>query len=207
MALVKSIGAVVLFNALILTNSILAGIRKDDITFYFQERIGVTFFSALILGCTAVVCFILSRLYRLLDEKNPFINFWLFSAIGFFYLCMDEYFMIHEGMDRAILKLLGQDPRLYNFDGWILAFFGVIGVWLFFKYARELLQYKGFLVHFWLGVFFFSLMVLFDQVFHFGETGMVIEDSFKLVGVCFLFAGYVNALLSMQERALEPRKG
>jgi len=52
-------------------------------------------------------------------------NFWLFSAIGFLYLCMDEYFMAHEGMDEWIgllfkknIKYLTESTALSELSAW-----------------------------------------------------------------------------------------
>src|SRR5262245_15324298 len=137
----NSILFVLIFNALLLTGSICLGLHKGDMDRYFQEGETVTFFSALFLAMTSLTAFFCSSLHMRLDKASWF-NFWSISCAGFFYLMLDENFMIHEGMDRAILRSLGRPENAYNFDGWILGGMGCVGLILIWRNRKELMRYK-----------------------------------------------------------------
>jgi len=154
----------------------------------------VTFLSALILGATSVVAGIISSLLHKIRSSYAIWNFWLISSLGFFYLCLDEFFMIHEGMDRAILESLGYDRLAWNFDGWILGFLGVVGMIIFLKALKELRVFKDFFCLFILAAVFFVGMVFSDQFLSDGYPGILVEDGFKLAGVTLFFGAYLAAL-------------
>ena len=98
-----TIAVILVFNSLVLFFSIKEGIDEGDLMLRFHERQAVTFLSSLMLGFTSVVSlviYLLKRKAELIASKG--VVFWLFSGFGFFYLCMDEYFMAHEGMDDFV---------------------------------------------------------------------------------------------------------
>lgn len=200
-SLLRTVISILAFNAVFLTISIKNGISgHDDPLFYFQERRGVTFFSALFLGCTCLTNLIVSYLHHKLDTASRFLNFWFISAFGFFYLCLDEYFMIHEGMDRAILESFGKDPHLINFDAWILGGFGLIGIGLFWYFRSELFKYRDFFILFFIAMACFSVMVLFDHYGSHSSPWMIFEDSFKILGSTFFLGSYLSALAGYHKR-------
>jgi hypothetical protein len=155
---------VVLFNLLLLSNSIYSGLQKADIGYYFKEAKCVTFFSALFLGLTSFVSGLLAYLHCRRERLNPVLNFWSLSSIGFFYLMLDEYFMIHEGMDRAILTALGLPERIYNFDGIILGLFGMAGLIILWKCWEQLCTYKTFITLSLFAFICFIFMVIADEI-------------------------------------------
>lgn len=194
--------AIAIFDFLLITGSILSGARKGDVTYYFGEEKSVTFFCALFLGLTAFLSVFLSYLHVKQAKAHPFFNFWSFSVVGFFYLCLDEFFMIHEGMDHVILSLLGYKARLFDFDGLLLAIFGLLGLVCIYRFRKELLVLKGFRLLTSTAFVFFFLMVAFDQAHFNAPTLMVLEDSFKLIGVSFFLGAYASALLEYLDISL-----
>jgi hypothetical protein len=198
-----SILVVLIFNALLITGSIIHGLHHRDITRYFREGETVTFFSTLFLGLTAWTAFVCSRLHAHL-ERNSKVNFWNLSFVAFFYLMLDENFMFHEGMDRAILSALGRPENLYNFDGWILGAMGMVALLLVFKSRHELLRYPDFFFLLKVGFFCFAGMVLADQFEGFSMS-QLFDDSLKILGVSFFLAAYTNAFLAGLDRALPSR--
>jgi hypothetical protein len=122
-------------------------------------------------------------------------------------MSMDDWFQGHEGIDSAVLRLLGMTPHRYEFDGYVIALLGLIALAGSWYYHREVLRHPTL-------VFFLLLVgvcvagtVFFDQF----ATGLgahldvVIEESFKVVGTSLLFAGYLTVLLDSLERILTQR--
>lgn len=197
-----------LFNFLLIFFSYTEGLDKELPTVYFEERQAVTFFSALFLAGTGMTAFIIAWLHRRLDPVRPFFNFWFLSGIGFLCLSMDDYFMGHEGIDSAVLKLFGLNPEHYQFDGLVIGAFGLIAAGICWSFRKEILRYKTFLLLICLGGLGLGGTVLFDQlenvVGH--HKGVVIEESFKIIGVTFFFAAYQTALFDFLKRLPLPAK-
>jgi|SRR6185503_14581 len=200
----KSILVVLIFNVMLITGSIVQGLHHRDITRYFKEGETVTFFSTLFLALTAWTAFFCSSIQTRLDKSSRF-NFWSLSCAAFFYLMLDENFMIHEGMDRAILRSLGRPEDLYNFDGWILGAMGVVGIVLVFKNRKEFLRYPDFFFLLKVAFFCFAGMVIADEMEGLETICRLLDDCFKIVGVTFFLAAYINAFLSMLDRVLPAR--
>lgn len=148
----------------------------------------------------------ISVLIREIGQDNNFINFWSISAAGFFYLCLDEFFIIHEGMDRAILKGLGLNAQLYNFDGWILGIFGVLGFFIFWGCRKQFSQFREFLRLFFTAIVFFGCMVLADEFLDFSYPIQLSEEIFKILGVTFFLAAYMSVLDTLHQQLLGNRK-
>lgn len=186
--------------------AVIAGHNKETPLYYFQERQFFTFFSALILAFTSLISIQISGLIRQMDQDGNFANFWNISAAGFFYLCLDEFFIIHEGMDRAILKGFGLNAQLYNFDGWILGMFGVLGFFVFWGCRKQVSQFPEFLRLFVTAVVFFGCMVLSDEFLDFSYPIQLSEEIFKILGVTFFLAAYMSVLDTLHQQLLGNRK-
>ena len=155
----------------------------------------------------ALTAFLTGYLHVRIDGAHPVANFWSLSGVGTLVMSMDDWFQGHEGIDSAVLRLLGMPAHRYEFDGYVIALLGLIALAGSWYYRREVLQHPTL-------VFFLILvgvcvagMVLFDQV----ATGLgphldlVIEESFKVVGTSLLFAGYLTVLLDFLKRILAQR--
>lgn len=187
--------AVLLFNAVLLTNCIISGLRKQDMFYYFGEEKSVTFFSALFLGAIFFICLFIRYAKRLESKAKPLVDFWLLSAVGFFYLMLDEFFMIHEGMDHVILLSLGFNARAYNFDGYILGTFGLIGLYIWYRSRHEIALHKDFIILAGFAFACFAGMIFCDVMDRSSTIFKVTEESFKLVGVSYFLAAYSCVLM------------
>ena len=198
------LGILVVFNALLIFSSYTFGLKKPNPALFFEERHVVTFFSCLFLAGTALTAFIIGYLHRRIDGAHPVANFWWLSGVGTLAMSMDDWFQGHEGIDSAVLRLLGTPAHPYQFDGYVIALLGLIALAGSWYYRREVSRHPPL-------VFFLLLVgvcvagtVGFDQV----ATGLgphldlVIEESFKVVGASLLFGGYLTVLLDFLKRIL-----
>lgn len=172
----------------------MASLRRHDAMYYFQERHFFTYFSALLLAGTALIAALVNFLHQKIVEGHKALNFWLISALGFFYLSLDEYFMIHEGMGRGILRFLGQDVNALNFDGVILGLFGVIGIGIVCRWRKQVLQFGNFIFMFLVATLFFICMIVSDQFLPEVYPLTLFEEIFKILGVAFFFVAYLSVL-------------
>ena len=171
-----------------------AGSQLSDPMYYFQERRFFTFFSALILGGTALVSAQVNYLHHKIVDGFQAWNFWLFSAAGFFYLALDEYFIIHEGIGEAVRRLAGMEVRGYHFDDWVLAVFGAVGAVMICRYRKQVLQYGNFVFMFLVASMFFACMVFSDFFFEDTYPLSLFQEIFKMLGVTFFFVAYQSVM-------------
>ncbi|MDP8259656.1 MAG: hypothetical protein P9L96_01420 [Candidatus Gygaella obscura] len=186
-----------IFNGLVLSICIKEGIDRNNPMLRFNEKEAVTFLSALMLGATSLACLIL---YLLKRKSHTYFKkglFWLITSIGFFYLCLDEYFMAHEGMDEFVGYLLtGKDISHLNLDATLIAFFGLVAICVCIYFFKSIAEHRVLLVFLYLGGFFLALTVTFHFLERINIFLEVAEESLKLIGVSMFFAGFLNALLS-----------
>jgi hypothetical protein len=190
---------VALFNFLLIFFCIQDGLDDGDVMLRFREREAVTFMSALLLGLGSLASLVLYLLKRKMPSADKGFRFWLMGAVGFFYLCMDEYFMAHEGMDEMVGSLFGRDVKALGLDGLVIGAFGVLAAGLCFYFRRELLRHREMLPFLFLGGFFLLGTVVFDQLWRLEDLAVtmeVIEESLKIVGVSFFFTAFLTALTS-----------
>lgn len=172
----------------------------------FQERQTVTLFSALFLGFTALTSLYIFLLKKSATLKSERSMLWLLSAIGFFYLSMDEYFMAHEGIDEAIGSLFGLNIKHLNLDNLIIAAYGLIALAITYYFRGVILKHKVMLPCLILGAIGLFGTVLFHCFERFDIVYEVFEESFKIVAVTFFFLGYFLAfLLSLDKLMISPR--
>lgn len=187
---------VLLFNFIVIFFAVKGGIEHKNLVYRFQEREGVTFLSALMLGLSSLCSLVIYLLKRRVHGFTKDIFFWAITAFGFLYLCMDEYFMMHEGLDDLAVSLFKNvDNYSVPFDGGALFAFGLIGLAVCIFFRRELIRHKNILLYFGLGGFCLFSTSLFDLLRQLGAIGEVVEESLKFVGVSCFFAGYFSTLL------------
>ena len=197
----KVILVVFVLILLVIALSIKKGMEKGNITFCFQENQAVTFISALLLGLTGLTSLIIYRLKKKMYPEDKMKKFWLFSFFGFFYLCLDEYFMAHEGIDDAVASLFIKINQPLELDGLTIGFFGLVALIVCFFYRKELLKHKRESLSFFIiGFICLSGTAFFDLLHSLGNIGIVIEESFKIMGVSFFFAGYSTVMFSLISR-------
>jgi len=165
--------------------------------FLFQERQAVTFISALQLAltaCLAVFIFILGRLlYEKSKDRLRDVSVWAISA-GIFIFCMiDEYFMLHEGIDGDIATAffgITENPHL---DGLTLSLYLVGALVVFLKFKKEILRHKEAFQIFCMGALFFLCSILLDLKSE-AAFKIVLEESMKLFAVSCMFMGHASVL-------------
>ncbi|MCA9394322.1 MAG: hypothetical protein KC900_08970 [Candidatus Omnitrophica bacterium] len=171
-----------------------AGLNHYDPMHYFQEHEFFTFFSALLLAGTSLIAALVNFLHHKIVDGYESWNFWLFSALGFFYLCLDEYFIIHEGIGSGVLRLFGGRESGHPFDEWVLAAFGVIGAVTICRYRKQVLQYGNFVFMFLVASMFFGCMIISDYFFEDTYPLSLFQEIFKILGVAFFFVAYLSVL-------------
>ncbi|MCF7879093.1 MAG: hypothetical protein K9L95_06490 [Candidatus Omnitrophica bacterium] len=190
----------IVINFAIIFSSIKSGQADSDPMYRFRERQAVTFLSALTLGLTgltALFTYLLKKKTKPLQEKD---GFWLFSAIGFFYLCLDEYFMAHEGIDEWVGSWFGKNIKAMNLDNLVIAFFGIIAFSLCLYFRKVIFKNKIMLPFLAIGGLGLIGTVIFHSFEKINVYYEVAEESFKLVGVTSFFAAYLISFLSFRNQ-------
>lgn len=192
--------AVLVINGIVIFASVKSGIHKGDMMLRFHERQAVTFLSALMLGATSLINLVMYKLKKKILPVATSTRFWLLASIGFFYLCMDEYFMAHEGMDEMVGALFGHDIKHLNLDNLVIAFFGLIALAVCWRFRREFLQHRQILPFLGFGAIGLVGTVIFHHFERVNIIFEVIEESFKIVGVSFFFSGFLTVLITFINR-------
>ena len=187
---------VLILNAIALFFNIKDGLDDGDMMLRFHEREAVTFISALMLGLTSMVCLVMYFLSKKANIIDKGYRFWSLTSLGFLYLCMDEYFMAHEGMDEAVGALFGQNIKHLNLDNLVIAFFGLVALSVCFYFRKEIIKHKQILPYFFLGAAGLLGTVIFHAFERVDIVWEVTEECFKVVGVSFFFAGFLATLTS-----------
>jgi len=192
---------IVFFNFMTIFFCIKSGLAKNDIMMRFNEHQTVTFLSALTLGLTSAVSFFIYKLKKKLSSPNSSPKFWLFSSIGFFYLCMDEFFMAHEGLDEFLFSFFGKPEReSLGLDGIVIGVFALAAFAFCYFYRKEVFSHKIILPFFSLAGVCLVATVIFDQLETINIILEVLEESFKIVGVTLFFGGYLATFLSLWDK-------
>jgi len=189
---------VILVNYFAINYCVFSGLAFEDVSFLFQEQQAITFLSALQLALTAFVALFIFILGRMIYKKDlgrlKLIRIWAISAAVFTFAIIDEYFMLHEGIDGDIATFffgITENPHL---DGIVLGLYGVAAVFLFFRFKEEILRYKDALSLFLAGGFFFLVSIAFD-IKSTEQFRIILEESAKLIAIGFLFLGHVSILI------------
>jgi hypothetical protein len=187
-------------TAVIVFGCIQSGINKNDMMLRFRERQTVTMLSGSLLALTALTSLFIYFLRRKAGEIKVTALFWLFSSLGFWYLCMDEYFMIHEGIDDWVGSLFGKDIKALNLDNLVIAFYGLLAVGVCYFYRKTILSSKVMFPCLILGGVGLAGTVVFHSFEKVNIVYEVAEESFKLFGVVYFFEAYFLSMLSFLDR-------
>ncbi|HAJ57483.1 MAG TPA: hypothetical protein DCL35_06910 [Candidatus Omnitrophica bacterium] len=192
--------SVIFFNFILILTSIISGINKGNLMLRFGEHQTVTLFSGLFLGFTAMTSLFIYFLKRQAGLKSERYAFWMFSAIGFIYLCLDEYFMAHEGIDNWVGSWFGKDVTYLNLDNLVIAFYGLVALYVCYHLRRAVLSHKVMWPCLGLGGFCLAGTVVFHSFEKINIIFEVVGESFKIVGVTFFFLAYFLVLLASLDR-------
>ena len=131
--------AVILANALVISGALLIGVLSGKPGLAFKEGELVTYFSTLQLGMCAVASGLNCYLVYSSAKKWSWESiFWILLVGGFVFGSLDELFMFHERIDKAIHELLSlqQTPWTDRFDDLIVGLYVGMGAWLVFMSAK-----------------------------------------------------------------------
>lgn len=189
---------VILLNYFAINYCIFSGFGFEDVSFLFQEHQPITFISALQLALTSFVALFIYILGRMIYKKDAghlkLIRIWAISAAVFAFAVIDEYFMLHEGIDGNIATAFFGITKNPHLDGLTLSLYGVVALFLFFRFKEEVLKYKEALLLFVIGGFFFLASITLD-IKSTEQFRIILEESAKIIAVGFLFLGHVSILI------------
>lgn len=201
---------VILLNYAAINYCVFSGPGFAEVSFLFQERQAITFISALELALTAFVALFIYILGRMVYAKNrkrlKLTRIWAISAAVFAFAVIDEYFMLHEGIDGDIATAffgITENPHL---DGVILGLYAVAALFLLFRFKGEVLRYKDAFLLFLIGGFFFLVSIALD-IKSTEQFRIILEESAKLIAIGFLFLGHVLILIETLGKVEESLSG
>ena len=147
------ISGIILVNLISIIACIPLGISAGNISLFFQERQSITFLSALQLALISALSIFVYIIKQLLNKNNirnlKMSKIWLISSFVFAFATADEYFMIHEGVDGGIFTFFFGITENPNLDGIVLGLYGVVALFIFFRFKEEILKYKHAIFLFW----------------------------------------------------------
>ena len=193
--------AIIVFNVILITTSVQSGLAKGNIALRFQEKETVTFFSAALLLLTSFSSFLTAHILTLAGRVKKYANFWFLSGFGFFYLAMDEYFMAHEGIDKAVAKIFVPNIERLEVDGVTIGVFGLIALCVCFKFRQQIMEQKEILRFFFYASIGFIWHIVFDLLYtRDAFILIVLEESSKIIAVSLFFGGFLTVLLTNIKR-------
>jgi len=192
-----------LINLIAIGSSIVSGYQRGKLAYRFEEKQAMTYFSSNQLAGTALMAWATYLAHRKLLKRDPrkdrSVFFWALSALGFFFLMLDESFQIHEGLDNYIShsRTVHGDA---GFDGLATLGYGVVAAGVCYYFRAELLRYRRCLIYYAIGGVFLVLTSVLD-IGNESQLQIVIEESCKILGVVAFLTAYIGAFLGSVEEA------
>ena len=164
------------------------GLSSGDPFKHFEEFHFITWFSFVqllflsVLSCRMFDIHVSGKTKHVLRSAG-FI--WAIIAFGFFFLALDEIFLIHEGIDKIVhivfnIEETGLTDRI---DDILVFVYGVIGMSILYLHRSELRKYKAALPFLVYGLLVFLIMVILDVLTNRADIlAMVFADN-SLVGI------------------------
>jgi hypothetical protein len=194
--MVLSLAWIIFFNFMTIFFSVTSGLEDGDIMKRFRERETVTILSGLMLILTSAVSLFIYLLKKWVRPPGERYGFWLLSALGFFFLCMDEMFMIHEGIDEGVGRLFAQNIKGLNLDNFVITGYGLIACTVCYYFRSAILLHRSMWLFLALGGLGLVGTVAFHSLERIDIIYEVAEESFKIVGVSFFLFSYFMVLMS-----------
>lgn len=142
---------------------------------------------------------------------------WLLIGLGFVFLALDDWFMIHENIDKAIHHWFGikQTSLTDRIDDLLIALYGLIGAFFLYRYRAEILRYDRFLRFLGIGFGILVASIVLDilsndqavlQWLGFSKTAaldiklwlVAIEEVCKLMGGAVFLSGFLHVLRQVE---------
>lgn len=208
---------IILIDLASIIGSVLLGKTPQE---FFEEGEFITWLSCVHLAVLGGICLcsllLLSHQECRTREVKVRTAFWALCCAGFFFLCADEWFEIHENLDFWIHNTLGmKETHLTDrLDDLIVLLYGVLFVTGAFKFYKEVLEHKGMVRWLVVALVLFLIMSIFDffsnddYLYQFlandrgldKEIGIIlgtIEDSFKLLAEGALVIAFMEGFHSV----------
>ena len=182
---------------------VFAGPGFGDVSFLFQERQAITFLSSLqlaLISFVSMMTFIIGRIiYR--DNKRPLkdINVWFASSIVFGFCVIDEYFMVHEGIDGGLATIFFGITKNLHLDGITLFIYLIGALIIFLKFKDEILRDKRAFLLFCVGAGLFLLSILLD-IKSTDAFQIILEETAKLFAVTFMLLAHVSVFIGYVDK-------
>ncbi len=167
----------------------------------FDDGGFITYFSVIQLF---ILSYFMHQVFKLRAQsfKRPWKSpalVWAVFSLGFSFLALDDWLMIHELVDKTIHKvwLIQETAVSDRIDDLIVGLYGLIAIGIFVRYRYELKKYKVVMPYVITGFVCLFLMVGIDTVTHRNDilltvfsaelTGkimswaFVLEESFKII--------------------------
>jgi hypothetical protein len=156
---------------------------------YFGEGRAGTYYSGLQLVACAAAAGLLARK----AGPPPFRRFWWTVAVGMMFLAADEFYGIHEELDRGIHKLMGwRDTKHWltdHLDDAIEALYGIVALVWADRHFEKVLMLRWPALILGAGFIGFVLMLVLDLSGRFAA----VEDSIKLVAETLILSALISA--------------
>jgi hypothetical protein len=176
----------------------------------FDEYRPFTIYTVILLGVCGFVCAQCARVSRTGGQSA-----WVLLAVGFFFLALDDLTQIHEGLDKAINRAFGLDPkaRLPDLlDAGIVVLYGIVGVVVLYVHRRVFFKLKGFAPGIAQAGAAGVVMVLLDVISDLVDEKYtqvvlgILEDAFEALAVSRFFWTFVVARFQLRrpQRYLAP---
>ena len=214
-------------NLIAINYAIYRGISKGDFARYFKEGFFLTNVSTFHLLIISYLCFHIYSLQKRNIKKINFQNkakpnFWLILSFGFFFLGIDEQFMVHEYIDifthnimETIIDYQGNSITK-RLDDIIVLFYFIFGLIIISKYSEEIFLFSSAKSYLKLGLIFVLIMISIDiatsqndlfgilfpteNVKYMIRLFGVIEDSFKLFALTS-FCAWLGKCISIAKKS------
>ncbi|WBU55481.1 hypothetical protein [Paracoccus sediminicola] len=193
---------------------------EGDLTDQFGEGKSGTLLSGLMLALIGLASF---RIYQIRKSEQRAGDgrpetLWLLLALAFAFLCLDESFQIHEGIDQALHSITGltETALTDRIDDFIILAYGLIGVAILFFHRREVTRIPGLSRFLIAGFALTVLQTGFDALSNGDELGgwlglgparaaivqdlaSLTEEILKLLAEAVLLAGFAQALRHLRD--------
>lgn len=166
--------------------------------YLFHEKFAGSLFSAVQIAVIGAVALASAVAYHFRQASRE-CCFWLASAVAFFFFAFDEYFLIHENLDKWILHAL-QLPKnrlTDKLDDLIVLVYGLIALYILYKSWPWLRRHAGFIRNVKAGFACLLIMIFFDfSGTRFTPVKELEEDLFKIFAEAFFLLAYAAPLFA-----------
>jgi len=139
--------SLIAFDTIAIIIAIALGIHEGRPLVHFGEHHLITWISVLQLLTISFLSYnIFQTRRRTLEHFNwraPFI-LWAIISLGFFFLAMDDLFMIHESIDHRIHDIFNLKETTFTdrIDDMIVGVYGLIGISALYACREEIKKYR-----------------------------------------------------------------